>query len=113
MLASKHRLSKEEDFEKVKREGQVYQSVSFGASVLRKKPNKDSRFAFVVSTKISKLAAQRNRIKRALREAARHNLHIIGKGYDIVFLPKTNIARKSTEEIMREVKLFIIKQLVK
>ena len=113
MLASKFRLSKKKDIERVKNEGTLYQKDFFGAVVLEKQKGKDSRFAFVVSTKISKHAFQRNRIKRALREATRHHLYIIGKGYDILFLPKTNIVRKSTDEIMREVKLFILKDLDK
>lgn len=113
MLASKNRIAKKEDFEKVKKDGKLYQSDNFGVAVLKKSEEEDSRFGFVVSTKISKDASKRNRIKRALREVTRHHLHIIGKGYDMVFLPKTSIVRKTTEEIMREVKVFILERLTK
>lgn len=113
MLASKYRISKEEDFEKVKREGKIYQSENFGAAVLEKEEDEASRFGFVTSTKVSSLAVQRNRVKRALNEAVRQNLNIIGKGYEIVFLTKKSIAKKTTEEIMREVKTLILEKLKK
>ncbi len=111
MLASKYRLSKGADFEEVKEEGKLYQSDSFGVAVLKRNKERDSRFGFVVSTKISKHAFQRNRIKRALRESVRHHLHIIGKGYDMVFLAKKGVTRRTTEEIMKEVKIFIVEKL--
>ena len=111
MLASTYRLTKKSDIEKVKEEGRLYRRSLFGALVLKKNNKENSRFACIVSTKISKRAFQRNRVKRALREAVRHHLFIIGKGYDILFLPKTNIVRKTTEEIMKDVKLFILKDL--
>lgn len=113
MLASKYRLSKKSDIEKVKKEGTLYKRKLFGVLVVKKKDTKVSRFGFIVSTKISKQAFQRNRIKRALREAVRHNLIIVGKGYDVLFLPKTIITRISTDEIMREVKRFILDKLDK
>lgn len=106
MLASKYRLSKDKDFEKIKKEGKLIQSTSFGAQVLEKH-GENSRFAFIVSNKISNQAVQRNRIKRAMREAIRYQMHIIKNGYDIIFLPKKSIARISTEEIMREMQQFV------
>lgn len=113
MLASNNRLTKNDDIEKVKKEGKLFQRSLFGVIVLKKSPKENSRFGFIVSTKISKHAPQRNRIKRALREAVRHHLYIIGKGYDIVFLPKKETARKSTDELMKEVKLFVMEELDK
>lgn len=113
MLAAKHRIRRKKEFEEIKEKGNLYQRDLFGAVVLKKEESLDSRFGFVVSTKISKHASQRNRIKRALREAVRHDLYIVGMGYDIIFLPKTNILSKSTDEIMREVKLFIREKIGK
>ncbi len=107
MLASTNRLIKKEDIEKVKKEGKLFQRDLFGVIILEKQKSQDSRFGFIVSTKISKHAFQRNRIKRALRESVRHHLYIIGKGYDILFLPKKKIIRKSTDEMMKEIKLFV------
>ena len=106
MLASHNRLNKGKDFERVKFEGNLFQSDNFGVVVLKKEASDPPRFAFVVSTKISNHAVQRNRIARAMREAVRQNLYLVKGGYDIIFLPKTVIARKTTDEIMREVKKF-------
>lgn len=102
MLASDFRLKGEGDFEKVKKNGYLYQSAYFGIAVSKRSDNENSRFGFVVSTKVSKHASQRNRIKRALSEAVRYNLTTIPKGYDVVFLGKKIIEKKSTEEIMAE-----------
>ena len=62
------------------------------------------RFGFIVSTKVSKEAVQRNRIKRAMGEAVRFELMHIKKGFDVIFLAKQISTKKSTDEIMREVR---------
>jgi ribonuclease P protein component len=46
----------------------------------------------------------RNRIKRALREAVRQSLWQAKKGKSVLFLAKTTIVKKSTEEIMGQVR---------
>ena len=109
MLSSENRLSKKGDFDRVKAEGKLFQEKDFAALIFNRGDVALSRFGFVVSNKISGLSTQRNRIKRALNEAVRHNLASIGKGCDMVFLAKKSIAKKSTEEIMREVDLLIKK----
>lgn len=111
MLASIYRLSKKSDFEAVKRDGKLYQSENFGVQVLSKELGGTSRFAFVVSKKISGYATQRNRIKRAMSEPVRHSMHLLKRGYDAVFLAKKGIVKASTDEIMKEVQSFIEKNL--
>lgn len=106
MLASEHQLSGEKNFEKIKSQGVLYQQPDFGVSVLKRNDQSPSRFGFIVSTKISKLAVHRNRIKRAMSEAVRRNLNIIENDYDMVFLSKKTMANKTTEEIMRQVSDF-------
>lgn len=107
MLASKNRINKGPEFDRVKEEGKLYQSDDFGVAVLEKDGGEESRFGFVVSTKISKMAVHRNRVKRALREAIRQNLKYIPKGYDMVFLTKKSIMEKSTDQIMKQVESFL------
>lgn len=104
MLASKYRLTGNDNFERVKKDGKVFQMNFFGVSLVDRKDSQPSRFAFIVSKSISKLATQRNRIKRALGEAVNHEIKYVNKGFDVVFLAKTNILNQSTEVIMREVK---------
>lgn len=106
MLASEHRLKGEEAFEKIRKEGKIFQGDYFGISILKRKKGTKSRFGFVVSKKIAKSAVHRNRIKRALREAVRRNLNYFPKGVDAVILTKKTIFKKTTEEIMRELEQF-------
>lgn len=103
MLARKNRLTAKADFEKVRKEGRLYQFDDFGL-VLLKKGQEEDRFGFVVSKKIAKDAVDRNRIKRALGEAVRQNIFYLKKGYDIVFLTKPSISGRSTVVIMKQVK---------
>lgn len=107
MLARKYNLKGKDNFEKVKEKGKIFQSTSFGIASLKREGNdkEDSKFGFIVSTKISGEAVQRNRIKRAMCEAVRFLLTDIKKGYDFVFLAKQISTRKSTDELMKEVKI--------
>ncbi|MFC1625573.1 ribonuclease P protein component [Patescibacteria group bacterium] len=103
MLARKHRLTGKSDFNKVQQKGKLHQFEDFGLVVLDKGKGV-SRFGFVVSTKISKEAVGRNRIKRALSEAVRINNYYVKEGLDVVFLAKSNIVRKTTDVIMKDVR---------
>lgn len=104
MLARDHTLKGQENFEKVEKEGKMIQSDSFGMSYLKRDDKELSRFGVIVSTKISKLAVQRNRIKRAISEAVRYSTSELKNGFDVVFLTKLSITKKPTDEIMREVR---------
>ncbi len=82
---------------------------------MRTEEKDSSRFAFIVSTKISKKAVERNRVKRKLRETVRQLLDRIDSGFDVLFLAKKNLLEKTDKEIKEETeKLFkeagIIKQ---
>lgn len=107
MLALVNRISKTEDFDRVREEGELFQSTSFAISVLDKGDKKEPRFGFIVSTKISKKATLRNRAKRAIREAVRHEISYVKKGMDVVFLAKMEVLGKTTDEISREVKALL------
>ena len=104
MLASRYRLKKKSSFYEVEEEGTVMQSDSFGLAYLDKKDSSDTLFGFVVSTKISKDAVIRNKIKRALHEAVRFNYSYVKPGYYVVFLAKPHAVGKSTSILMAEVK---------
>jgi ribonuclease P protein component len=101
MLASRYRLIGSKNIEKVKESGNLHQFDLFGIMIKKRKDKEPSRFAFVISTKVSKLAVQRNRIKRALHEAVRQSITNVKKGNDVVFLTKRSIERVPTDEIMR------------
>lgn len=100
MLPKKFRLQK---FEEIKKKGKLFQFPLFGGLVLPQKEKNNSRFAFVVSSKISKKATERNRAKRLLSEAVRSFLPKIKSGFDVVFFAKKLIVGKEFVEIKNEV----------
>lgn len=106
MLPKPYKLTKQ-DFERIEKEGKLVQFDSFGASLIERNDTEPSRFGFIVSNKICKDAVDRNRIKRAIREAVRQSRWQTKKGASVLFLTKTVITNKSTEEIMREVRAAI------
>lgn len=57
-----------------------------------------SRYAVVVSTKVSKRAVDRNRIKRQVRPILRQTLHNI-KPHDLVVIAQTQANRADTKTI--------------
>ena len=104
MLSRQFTLKGEEAFARVRNEGRLFQFDSFGLSVLERGDDESPRFAFIVSSKVSKEAVQRNRIKRALSEAVRFEMTRLKKGFDAIFLAKQIGTRKSTDGLMREVR---------
>lgn len=98
MLSKEYRLTKQKDFEKVFKRGKSY-SYSFLKLKIIKNNLSTSRFGFVVSLKISKKAAVRNRIRRQLNEIARLELKQIKAGFDIVILTQKEIFGKKYLEI--------------
>ena len=103
MLAQIYSLKGEKIINEILKKGQKKQSENFGVFFVDRKNTGLPKFAFVISKKISKLAVNRNRVKRAMGESVRRNVPRVPKGYDFVFLAKKNIVNKSTDEIMKEV----------
>ena len=103
MLKKQHRLNKNKDFESVfKNRGSAY-APSLG---LRLAANglENSRFAVLVSKKVSKKAVVRNKIKRQIRNILREDYLQIIKGYDVVIVCLPTIATKTFAEIQAELK---------
>jgi ribonuclease P protein component len=109
MLAKKFKLTGAKDYSRVQEEGTVFQSDNFGIAYVKRGDANPSRFGFIVSTKIAKEAVDRNRYKRAMSEAVRiDSIHLV-PGYDVVFLAKTSIPRVSTTNVMKEVRVALMK----
>jgi ribonuclease P protein component len=113
MLPSENRIIGSKRVEEVKEKGRIIQGENFGLVKFNRKDDGPPKFAFVISTKISKLAVNRNRIKRSLHEGIRRNLRDIPKGYDFVLLTRKGIAGKTTEEIIEEVTTFFLRHYKK
>lgn len=109
MLAKKFKLTGTKDFARVQNTGKVFQSINFGIAYVERNDTDPSKFGFIVSTKISKEAVNRNRCKRAMSEAVRINSVNLKPGFDVVFLAKISISRISTADIMKEVDISLRK----
>lgn len=104
MLARDHTLKGAKNFAEIERKGRVFQAGTFGLAHLKREDAGDSLFGFVVSSRVSPDAVNRNRIKRALSEAVRQSLKEIKEGYNVVFLVKQAATKTATDALMREVK---------
>lgn len=85
MLAKQHRLVKQKDFEKVFKRGKAYYTKFLGAKILASQPELN-RFGIVISTKVSKKATERNKLKRQIRQAIRELDKKLKSGFDIVIM---------------------------
>lgn len=113
MLSSKYRLKKKMNFARCEIDGKLIQSKSFGVEVLSRGDTENSCFGFIISTKISKKAVVRNKIKRIISDYLRVNLTKIKSGLDVVFLIKPVILKLSRQQIEKEVDEIATKNLQK
>lgn len=99
MLPPKHRLSGKQ-FPQIKKQGQKLHQTFFGVTYL---PHQSvPKFGFVVSTKISKKATQRNTIKRLLRVAVSTHLKL-SPSANIIFFANKNILNQTSDHISKAV----------
>ena len=97
MLMRPHRLTTNDDFTRVRRQGRAVPHplvlvtwMSTGAPI--------TRFGFSVSKRVGN-AVVRNRVKRRIREAARALYPEFRAGYDIVLIARTAAAKASEPEL--------------
>lgn len=102
MLKKINRIGNKKDFLEIKNKGEMIYSSIFGLLIL-KKEDKEKKFGFIISKKISKKAVDRNKIKRYLSEGVRRSLENIKEGSRGIFLVKREILNKKLEEIVVEV----------
>lgn len=111
MLPKENRLTRKTDFNNIYRNGKFFYSfpiaVNFIANGLRK-----TRIGFSVGKNFSKRAVDRNRAKRAMREACRKYLEVMSDGFDIVVSQK-NISTKSYDVDYLASKILFVLRSVK
>jgi len=99
MLSSKHRLPGN-SFPALLKSKINYQHVFFNIKLKKRlSPKPVFRAAIVVSTKISKQAVVRNRIKRLLRQALNFYLPSLQSNHDFLLFAKPAIRNKSLTQI--------------
>lgn len=101
MLKKENRLRHTKDIENVWKNGKTIAGKLVFLKIIKNKKN-ISRFGFIVSSKISKKAVIRNKIKRQLREIIRHNLDKIKTGIDVTIIAKQEIINKEYQEIKND-----------
>lgn len=102
MLKKINRIGKKKEFREVLEKGKMYQSPIFGLLTLNLDDG-GKKFGFVVSKKISKLAVERNRVKRLLAEGVRKNLNLVKEGTRGIFLPRKIILNLKSNEVEEEI----------
>ena len=100
MLSQKYRLTRKKDFEKIFKKGKKLKEDFLILAIAKNNLNR-ARFGFIVSQKVSKKAAIRNKIKRRLREITQTKLNKIQKGIDIVFVALPGLEKKDFWEIKK------------
>lgn len=98
MLPKANRLSKNKDILRVFKEGKIVRNDCLSLKFF-KNQLPVSRFAFVVSLKVSKKAHLRNKIKRHLRESVRLRLKFIKTGFDAILKAEPGIKNKDYRQI--------------
>ncbi len=103
MLPKINRLVKSEEITRVWKDGRYFRGKSVNFKILRNRHLSVSRFAFIVSNKITKKAVWRNKIKRKLRAIIQKKLNSLKSGYDILILAQPEILDWSYQAISEEV----------
>ena len=99
-LAKIHRIRKKNDFEIIFSQGKTVQNSFFFIYYLKTQIHERiSRFAVVVSSKVSPKAVVRNKIRRRIREIIRKFLTRIDLGVDMIILVKSKVKDQKFVEL--------------
>ena len=113
MLARQHRLVKKKDFEKIFEQGRACYAKFFGARILASQ-FQFNRFGMIVSSKISKKATERNKLKRQIRQAARELNKNLKPGFDLIIMALPGSLGQEYKKVKDELeKIFVKLRLLK
>ena len=87
MLQKTKRISQKKEFDELRKSGKIVHTPLFGF-LWQIKPDKEVRFGFVVSKKISKRAVDRNKIRRRLAEVLREIAAVWSRNEGIFLVKK-------------------------
>lgn len=97
MLPKQHRLTRSQDFARVRRRGRSAGSLLLTVYVLSVR-SPEIRVGFSVSKKVGN-AVVRNRVKRRMRESVRHQLPFLRPGQDVVVIARSPAADASYADL--------------
>ena len=98
MLSREYKLKKDNDFKKAFEKGKFYRNDFIKIRFLKNNLG-TTRFGIVISSKISKKAVSRNRVRRRLEEIIRIRLDQIRSGFDIVVLFEPEVIGKNYKQV--------------
>jgi ribonuclease P protein component len=101
MLPKKYRLTKRENFKRLRKGITFYSPIAI-FKVLQNNLN-ISRFGIVVGAKVTRKAVKRNKLRRQINEIIRLKLPSLKSGYDVLILALPKIIEKNYWEINEEV----------
>lgn len=102
-MKKKFRLHTNKEFENLFKQKKSF----YTANLIIKAAKNDldfSRVGIIVSTKVSKRAVDRNKVKRRIREIMRLLYNTVKPGFDILVIAKKPILEKNYQQIEEEVK---------
>jgi ribonuclease P protein component len=100
-LSRSERITKTSEFKAGLKDGAVYSGRSLKLKVAPNKYGKP-RIGISLGRHHFKLAVQRNKLRRYLKEAFRLNKYNFNKGYDIIVIPRANCAGLKFRELNDE-----------
>lgn len=108
MLPRKNLIPLKKEFPRLRQEGKMYNSDSFGLIVSYLATSNQQlatspQIAFIVSKKISPKSVTRHEVKRKLSDAIHPLLPRLSKNLELVFLAKQKATEVSREELQKEV----------
>ena len=103
MLSRKNRLDLRREFLNLKEKGELVPHPFFGLLCLRTKKNSEPQFAFLISTKVSKKAVSRNKLKRKLSGVVEKKLSRVCSGTEAVFLLKGKALEANSAQLAQAI----------
>ena len=102
-LKRKLRLKKRE-FSLVKNKGKLVRGKELSLLIFFPKKEKEVRFGFLLSRRVSSKAVERNKLKRQLAAVVKKLFPYFRKKAWVIFLPRREMKNRGFEEIKKEVK---------
>jgi ribonuclease P protein component len=102
MLARINRLVKTKDIERTFKRGRSFFGKNLGVKIASNEL-KVNRFTIVISTKVSKKAVVRNKIKRRLRDILRLESSYFKTGHDLIIITLPTVVEMTQLELKSEI----------